>query len=165
MMLLLAGDVIPHGLSLGFTDGKCPISRLPSKCGKLLALGLDPLRGRFLDLLNGRADGDGTGQMEEDMNVIIDRIDDVGRADEILKNGCHVGMQDGAHRIGDETFTMLGAEDKMNVEASEGLRHDNSPGRCPGLSLDTPVGAANHDSCDSVARILPSHFRDSVAEM
>lgn len=87
------------------------------------------------------------------MGVIFDGIDEGGSAAEVLQDGGHVGVQGAANRVGDDGFTIFGAEDEVNVEAGQGLGHRfgrpfralgvllrASPGRCPGLAWAAPLG-------------------------
>lgn len=119
MMLLLSGDVIPHGWNVRLGYGKRAISGLPGETGKRCALGLDPFRRGFFDLLDRGADGDGACQIEQDVNMVFDRIDEHRGTAPILQDGCHVGMERIADIVGDESFTILGAEDEMDVQTGE----------------------------------------------
>ena len=164
VMLLLAGDVCPHGGDIGLRNGECPISRLPGKAGKFGALCLDPFGRNLLDLFHGVADRDGAAQFKEDVDVIGDRVDEDGRAAEILQDGRHVTVQGVAHGVMQDGFAVFGAEDEVDVQPRERLWHGlkrpfrastllwaGFPGRCPGLELGCAVGAGKPDGSEAVA--------------
>lgn len=47
----------------------------------------------LFDILRRFADGDGSGEVKEHVDVGFDGIDEYRRATEILQNGCHVSVQ------------------------------------------------------------------------
>ena len=51
--------------------------------------------------------------------MVFDRIDEYRGTAPILQDGCHVGMERIADIAGDESFTILGTEDKMDVKTGE----------------------------------------------
>ena len=147
VVFALVGDVGADGSHVGFRNGKCSVSRLPRKSGEFLALGFDPLGRGFFDLLDDLADGNGSGQVEEQVGVVLHRIDKDRRTAEVLQDCGHVGVQGAADVVCDDAFAVFGAEHEVNVEAGEGLGHglgrpfralnfswDLFPGRCPGLA-------------------------------
>lgn len=159
VVFALVSDVGADGSHVGFRNGKCSVSRLPRKSGEFLALGFDPLGRGFFDLLDDLADGNGSGQVEEQVGVVLHRIDKHGGTAEILQDAGHVAVERIAHGIGDEGFTILRAENEVDVEAGEGLRHrlgrpfrawvfvgDLFPGRCPGLECAAPLGRSKQSN-------------------
>ena len=154
VMLLLAGDVFTHGGDIRLGNGECPISGLPRKPCKFGALRLDPFRRNLFDLFHGVADRDGAAQFKEDVDMVRDRVDEDGRAAQVLQDGRHVTVQGSAHGVVQGGFAVLGAEDEVDVQPREGLWHGLArpfrasmflwagyPGRCPGLELRRAVGA------------------------
>ena len=51
--------------------------------------------------------------------MVFDRIDEHRGTALILQDGCHVGMERISDIARDESFTILGAEDKMDVKTGE----------------------------------------------
>ena len=51
--------------------------------------------------------------------MVFDRIDEHRGTAPILQDGCPVGMERIADIVGDESFTILGAEDKVDVKTGE----------------------------------------------
>lgn len=146
-MFALVGNVFPDGFDIRLGHGKRPVSRLPRECGKLRTLGFDPLGRGFFNIFDGFADGDGSGEVKKHVGVVFDGVDENGMATEILQDGGHVSMQCGADRVGDQAFTIFGAEDEVDVKSCEGLGHGvgrpfraeicllhGFPGLCPGLT-------------------------------
>ncbi len=138
--------------TLDSENGERPITGLPGEMRKLRSPGLDPFGRCLLDIFNGLTDGHGSGQIEEQMGMVFDGIEEHGSAAKVLQHGGHVTVQRIANGIGDDAFAVLGAEDKMNMKAGEGLRHglgrpfrapigllSSDPGRCPGLALIAPL--------------------------
>src|ERR1017187_7374743 len=93
VMLLLAGDVLTHGGDIGLGTGEGPVSRLPGKTSKFGALCLDPFGRGLFDLFDSVADGDGAAQFKEDVDVVRDRVDEYGRASQVLQDRRHVTVQ------------------------------------------------------------------------
>lgn len=153
VVFALVGDVLAHGFDIGSGNGEGSVSGLPCECGEFRALGFDPFRGRFFNILDDLADRDGPSEIEKQVSVVFDGIDEDGSAVEVLQDGGHVGMQRAADGIGDDRIAVLGAEDEVDVQAGKGLGHwfgrpcraldviwDRFPGRCPGLAWDAPLG-------------------------
>ena len=96
---------------------------------------LHPFRRTALCHLDQAGDGDGAGKVAEDVNVIFHAIDEDGLAADILKRARHVGVQAGAEfGVFEKGNAVLCAEDDMQDDAGEGLRHN-------GAGLLRPVGA------------------------
>ena len=123
VVFLLAGDVIAHRRYVGLRNGERAITGLPGERLEMRTLGFDPFRGRFLGFLDDLTQGDRAAELEEDMDVVLDGIDEDGGTAEIGEHLGHVAVQGVADRVGDQGFAAFGAEDQMNVEAREGLRH------------------------------------------
>jgi hypothetical protein len=123
VMLLLGGDVLTHGGDIGLGNGEGPVSRLPGEAGKFGALGFDPFGRNLFDLFHGVADRDSATQFKEDVDVIRDRVDEDGRASQVLQDGRHVTVQGVAHGVMQDGFAVFGGEDEMDVQPGEGLWH------------------------------------------
>ena len=96
---------------------------------------LHPFRWTALCRFNQARDGDGAGKVAEDVNVIFHAIDEDGLAPDGLEGTRHVGVQAGAEfRVFEKGNAVLRAEDDMQDDAGEGLRHN-------GAGLLRPVGA------------------------
>ena len=81
----LVGDVFADGFGVGFGNGKRPITGLPRKIRELRTLRFDPFGRRLFDILDGLADGHGACEIEEKMRMVFDRIDEDGRAPQVLQ--------------------------------------------------------------------------------
>jgi len=57
------------------------------------------------------------------MHVILHRVDERGRASEVLQDNGHVAMERVANRIAQQRRAMFGAENEVNVQTGEGLGH------------------------------------------
>ena len=69
------------------------------------------------------------------MDVILDAVDEDRLAPDVLQNARHVGVQPGAEfGVFEKWNAVLRAEDDMQDDAGQGLRHD-------GGKLLRPVGA------------------------
>lgn len=173
VVFLLVRNVLADGGSVGFTDGKGTITCLPRKANKFISLCFNPFGRGFFDLFHRLADRYGAGKFKKHVNMILHGVDEHRIAAQVLEHGGHVGVQRISHSIGDEVLAVLGAEDKMDIETRERLRHgigrpfragdfiaDAYPGRCPGLSLGRAVGAF---AC-AMPDFVPSGERIDVAE-
>jgi len=154
MVLLLVGDIGANSRHIGFADGKYPIARLPGKPGEFRTLGFDPSGRGFFHIFHCFAYGYGPRKIKESMDVILRGIDQHRRTVQVLEHSCHVAMERFPHLIVQETITVLGAENEMDVETGERLGHEfKAPfqgfsdwlheflGRCPRLWLGCPFGA------------------------
>src|SRR5437763_4557441 len=65
VVLLLPGDVGPHRLDVGLTDGKGAVAVLPVEVGERASLGLDPLGRALLDLLHDLDEGAALREREQ----------------------------------------------------------------------------------------------------
>ncbi len=119
MVLLLVGDVFPHLPNVGLGNGEGTVTGLPCEFSRPAFLFLNPFGRRFFNIFHGLTDRNGSGEIEEKMYVVIDRVDDDRMAAEIPEDGRHVGMQGVADRVGDKGFAVLCAENQMNMETSE----------------------------------------------
>jgi hypothetical protein len=119
MMFLLIRDIFTDGWHVGFGDGERAVTCLPRESVEFTALRLDPFGRRLFNILHGGADSDGPGQFKEDVNVVFDGIDEHGRTAKVLQHDRHVSMERLAKPVGNDSLAILGAEDKMNVEACE----------------------------------------------
>lgn len=147
MMFPLVRDIFTDGWHDGFGDGERSVTCLPSESGKLIALRFDPFGRCLFDVLDGGTDSDDASQFKEDVNVVFDRVDEHGRATDVLQHGRHVSMKGIANVIGDDSLAVFCTENEMDVEAREGLWHGFgrpfraldfilyvNPGRCPRLA-------------------------------
>ena len=123
MVFLLPGDIVAYGGNVRLRNGECAIASLPGERRKLRALSLNPFGRRLLDFFHSFADRDGSTELEENVNMILDRIDEDGRTAQVLENSGHVSVQRIANAVPEDAFAVLGAEDKVNVQPCEGLWH------------------------------------------
>ena len=93
---------------------------------------------------------------------------------EVLQNADEVTVEARAYRLSNERFTMFGAEDQMNQDFREGLRHrsvaltgqenpgmDKFPGRCPGLMSRSPLGWMESVASSRAGSSLPFDTDDN----
>ena len=71
--------------------------------------------------------------------MIFHAIDEDGLAPDVLQDACHVGVQAGAEfRVFEKRNTVLRAEDDMQDDAGEGLRHNGARSLRPDGALPIP---------------------------
>ena len=90
-------------------------------------------------------------------NMIRYTADAVGLCTEVAANGCQIRVNPLADFAVQPWFTILGAEDEMNNDLAERLRHrlDNAPNPCPNESrfqrwsvlFDLSLGVAPGSKC------------------
>ena len=84
---------------------------------------LHPFRRTALGRFDQAGDGDGAGEVAEDVDVIFHAVDEDWLAPDILQDTRHVGVQTGAEfRIFEKRNAVFRAEDDMKNDAGEGLR-------------------------------------------
>jgi len=94
-------------------------------------------------------DGDGAGKIAQDMDVILDAVDEDRFAADVLQDAGHVSVEPCAEIVILEKWhAVLRAENDMDDNAGEGLRHD--PGDC-----HAPLGRCILFVCDPRAAHVP----------
>ena len=71
--------------------------------------------------------------------MVLDGVDEDGRAIKVLQHSCHVGVERVANAVRDESFAVLGAENEMDGQSGERLWH----------SLGRPFRALNRFLIDT----------------
>ena len=125
-MLLLYLEVLQHSVELTRTDGKYCIPTLPEKAAIARFKRLDPFRGCFLYLFNHLGLGKSSRQCRDDVNVIGHSIRSIGFATQIAADCCQVGVHAWADGRVEPRLTILGAEDDMKDDLTEGLGHEDN---------------------------------------
>lgn len=125
-MLLLYLEVLQHSVELTRTDGKGCIPTLPEKVAIMRFKRLDPLRGCFLYLFNHLGLGKSSWQCCDDVNVIGHTVRSNGFATQIAANCCQVGVHAKADGRVEPRLTILGAEDDVKDDVTEGLGHEGN---------------------------------------
>jgi hypothetical protein len=77
----------------------------------------------FFDFFHRLADGNRSPKVEKNMHVIINGVDERRRAAKILQDRRHVSMRRFAHRVIQQRLAVLRAEDQVNIQPRERLRH------------------------------------------
>src|ERR1035438_1106262 len=131
--------------SVGGSNRKHTVAALPGEFWSNTWLGLEPFRRRCLHLFHHRANRDRSSQLKQDVYVIFNGIDQDCVATEAFENRRRVPMQRFPHRSYEHRHAVLRAEDQMQVDFRQRLRHFRSPlqglcltrsypGRWPGLT-------------------------------
>src|SRR5262249_18465147 len=107
VVLLLAGDVGADGIDARLAEGEGAVAGLPLEPLEVRALGLDPLRGALLHLLDEVGDADRPGEAEEDMRVVLGTVAGEHRRLEVAKDSAHVGVQLALDLAVDERLAVL----------------------------------------------------------
>ena len=123
VMFLLPGDVFTDGGHVGFGNRKRTITCLPRESGELGALCLDPLGRGFFDLLDSCTDGNSAGQLEEDVNVVLDGIDKHRGTTNVLQHGRHVSVKGITNPVGNDSLSVFGAKNEVDVQTGKRLWH------------------------------------------
>ena len=125
MMFFLRRDIGAHLRDVRFAHGECAISTLPVEVRVCRPLFLHPFRRTLLRLLDQACNGNGAGKIAEDVNVILGAIDEDRLAPNILQDARHISVQPGA-KFGffEKWNAVLRAEDDMQDDAGQGLRHN-----------------------------------------
>ena len=125
-MLLLYLEVLQHIVELTRTDGKSCITPLPEKAAIMRFKRLNPFRGCFLYLFNHLGLGESSWQCCDDVNVIRYTVRSKGLAAQIAANCCQVGVHARANGRVEPRLSILGAEDDVKDDITEGLGHEGN---------------------------------------
>ncbi len=145
MVLRLALDVLPYSGQLVLRDREDAISVLPGEPRNRWDLALHLLRRTGLDLLNKPRTGLRTSQGTADMHVVLRAADLVCWTAVGSRDGGHVAVEIGCRLRRYQRRTVLGAEDDVDQDVRQGLRHPISlvsPFQGLGLPRSVPQGAA-----------------------
>ncbi len=110
VMLPLVADVPAYARHIGRRDSERAVAALPMEFAERAALLLNPLRCGRLHLLHDLTDGNRPGELEENVNVIVDGIDERCAAGEALEDRARVAVQIDTGRIQESRRSVLGAE-------------------------------------------------------
>ena len=125
MMLLLRPDISADLLDIRLTHRKRTVSSLPEEIPIGGSLFLHPFRGVLLRLFHQIGDRDGTGEIAQDVNMILDAIDEDRLAANVLEHARHIGVESGADSgVFQKRYAILRAENEMQDNAGERLWHD-----------------------------------------
>ena len=95
MVLFLGFNIRAGFLDLRLTDRKHSIAALPAEASVLRALFLHPPRWRCLHGFDETGDGDRTGKIAENVNMVLNAIDQDRFTINLLKDPGHIGMKAG----------------------------------------------------------------------
>ena len=123
MVFPLLFDVASHGVDLRGAYRESAVSSLPTEIGKLGSLILDPARGRLLHYFDDFREREGPGESEQNMDMVFYGIENDGRTVEVLEDGRHIGVKVRSDRLVKQRPPILGAEDKVDMDAGVGLWH------------------------------------------
>jgi hypothetical protein len=118
MVLVVVLDVPDHPSYTGLADRKGPVSALPMEISVSSCLGLDPFRRVLLHALDHLTQGMVFGEMEQDVGMVLDRVDQDSWRVHSLQDRSHVGMQFRPDVIRKNGFAALGTKDQMNQNLS-----------------------------------------------
>lgn len=142
MMFFLTSDVCDDPIRFSRAHRERPISRLPAECAHTLCL--HPLRGTGLRLLDDLGKGRRPGEAEENMDVIFHAAGLNRGTPHVRHHANQVRMQLLPDFWSEPRVAVLRAEDGMDEDGREGLRHGSDciaalqaagllDGTCPGL--------------------------------
>src|ERR1035437_8381206 len=115
MMLLLSGNVIPHGLSLRKSDGENAVTILPREIMQVGAFGFQPKRRTAFDLLDHFRRLTGPRQRREQMNMIFHAADDDGLAIVMGQDAAKIAVQFFAQSfVAQKWATAFGGKNRMH---------------------------------------------------
>jgi hypothetical protein len=123
MMFLLLLNVLDHLVGVRRADGKRSVATLPMKAAKICAFGLDPFRRAGFQCFDHLGNRFHTRQIEQDVNVISRPVDRQREAAVVFENSCAIGVQLGFNGTTNHRFTVFRAEDEMNENRRQRLRH------------------------------------------
>lgn len=123
VMRLLGIDVTDQRIHIRWPNGKRRIPFLPCEFRQTGRLGLEPFGGRGLQLSHQLRDRRRPRQANGEMNVVCDTAHAIAFASGIPRHRREVGMKIGAGSIVQRGRAALRAEDHMNQNKRERLRH------------------------------------------
>ena len=92
MVFRLVSDIVCGLIQVPVIDRECAIAPLPGEAFVILLVQrLDPLAAISLDVLNEFGDGDGFGQVSQNVDVVADAADGNGDASHVVDNASDVG--------------------------------------------------------------------------
>jgi len=149
VMLLLRRDVFADLPDVRLAHGERAVSPLPEKIRIGRALLLHPHGGAVFHRFHQLGDGDGAGKIAQDVNVILDAVDEDRFAADALQDSGHVGVEPCAEAgVFEERHAVLRAENNVDDDAGEGLRH--------GGDCCAPLGLCTFFVCDPRAALVPA---------
>jgi hypothetical protein len=123
VMLFLRVDVPLQCFEAGRPNGEGAISSLPRETRQGSGLGLKPFRGRCLEILYKLRDRDGARHAHGQMNVICNASHPKAFATGIARYRGKVAIEYRSYRRVKDGRTVFGAENDMNKNTGERLRH------------------------------------------
>ena len=123
MMFLLVGDVTDDGGLVARADGKRAVTRLPVEATEPGELFVNPLGGTGFDFLDQIGYGDGARQREKQMDVVGHGIGGEEITTAAPDDAANVAMKLVPPEIIEQRRAVLGAENQVNENIGEGLRH------------------------------------------
>ena len=94
MVEFLVLDVSGDLAGLSDADRECTVAVLPSEVFE--ALGLEPFAGAGFDLFDDLGDGQGSGEIEEEADVVLDAANLDGVAADVAEDAAGVGKEFGS---------------------------------------------------------------------
>ncbi len=122
-MFFLGVNVGGEGFQVGRPDGECTISVLPREVLQPGRLRLEPFRRGGFELLHELSDGSGPRYTDGEVNMVRDAADPKALAVRISGHGCQVRVEIGTCGQIEVWSTILRAEDEVNEQEGERLRH------------------------------------------
>ena len=142
VMLLLPGDVLPHGVALRRPHGECTVALLPCKA-RHPCLCVHPARGGCFDFPHRIREAMRGPQAEEQMHMIGDTTDGFGDAVHLADDSTEVSVQAFAPRCDDERRAILRGKDDMVLQREMGGGHctffPSAPSGAHAIFPDDPV--------------------------
>ena len=123
MVLGLPRYICHDVFHLRLTYTKSRIPPLPAKIRRLRDRFFDPTGGQRFPSLHGLADRNVRANRQEPMNMILSPADDSSPSQLIVRQTAHVRPKPLAERVTDQRFPPTSAEDYMNDQVCECLRH------------------------------------------
>jgi hypothetical protein len=121
MMRLLFVDVAEQSARIRGTDRKCTVSALP--CERPDTLRLHPFGRAYLDLLRQFRQGPGRMQTHGKMNMVGHSSHAEAFAVFVANDGSEICVQRRPHILAHQRPAIFGAEDEMNQDKAQCLRH------------------------------------------
>ena len=123
VVLRLALDVVSDGAEVRCAYREGGVAGLPGESGWEFAGLVHPGRGGELDLFQCGGNGDGSAQLEEDVDMVVHAADQEGLAAAVVCGATDDAKELVAPVRMDHGFAALGGEDRVEIDLAEGLAH------------------------------------------
>ena len=145
MMFNLPLNVTANDFNLGMAHGKNTVAFLPRKRSQMRKGLVNPARRIGLEISNKRRNGFVRPPTKQNVDMVGDAANFQRRAMFAANDAAKIVVNSRADVIGQPRFTMLGAEDKVELQVVKGSGHERS-------LIRRPVGA-EEDCLNSIPRV------------